>query len=104
MDTEKIREALEGAASLQDASRILEDNGINLTPEQLQAIAQAPNSEELDETALGVVTGGSVLGGIGWIVIKSVVQSVFGSKLSSDGTGFHSGSGGSMHSGSGRHF
>lgn len=66
----EISKELEGkirqAETVEDVVRVCADAGIDVTKEQLLA-ADMPEGE-LDETALDLVSGGSVLGAVAWLI------------------------------------
>ena len=76
MDNEKLAKELEACQSNEEILKVLADNGINVTAEEVDALvkkAQAQESGELGEDALEDVAGG---GAVLNLLTRSIVISV----------------------------
>lgn len=72
-----FQKEMESAATMEDALKILNRYGIQLTPEALHMIRSGIKGEaELNESELDNVAGGSALGAfsVGWRVLSWLVQ------------------------------
>ena len=85
--SQELESKIRQAETLDDVVRICTDAGIDVTREQLQA-ADMPDGE-LDENALDLVSGGSVLG-----AVALMVWSIYKNRSSGGGGGHAFGGGG----------
>ena len=75
MDNEKLAKELEACQSNEEILKVLADNGINVTAEEVDALvkkAQAQESGELGEDALEDVAGGVVNPIVGPLAILAI--------------------------------